>query len=235
MNLFRKEKKFDYKKDKLRLTFDGEKYIFTLYGKEVIYLNRRTKKLLQEKNNELANNPVLLEDERRRFYERLRVEKQYNALKEKGLTFQSFEYLGPDEGTMSQKLTTLLAGLTSEDNILLGIHRSKERDPNTIKNILLNGLNMTGAINQGIISNSVSLSQNVSYYPSNLTIKKELKYADAYDNSAGSFLIRIPYSDLPDKIYIYDGNNLIPRLNPKYIVGYIPLCENHHIEEIITA
>lgn len=35
------------------------------------------------------------------------------------------------------------------------------------------------------------------------------------------------------QIYIRDSEGCI-RLNPKYIVGYVPLYENHHLETIIT-
>jgi len=35
------------------------------------------------------------------------------------------------------------------------------------------------------------------------------------------------------KIYIKDSEGSI-RLDPKYIVGYVPLYENHHLETIVT-
>lgn len=57
-------------------------------------------------------------------------------------------------------------------------------------------------------------------------------YANQYKNSKGGILIRIPDSDLTGNIFITDKNGQT-RLNPKYIVGYIPVDENHHIEEII--
>ena len=64
-------------------------------------------------------------------------------------------------------------------------------------------------------------------------IIKELMYADEYKDSKGSILIRIPDYDLDKNIFVIDDNGRT-RLNPKYIVGYVPVYENHHLESIIT-
>ena len=48
-----------------------------------------------------------------------------------------------------------------------------------------------------------------------------------------TILIRIPDVDLEQTIFVIDSNGKT-RLNPKYIVGYVPLYENHHLETIIT-
>ena len=58
-------------------------------------------------------------------------------------------------------------------------------------------------------------------------------HANAYKNSKGSILIRIPDNDLSGNIFITDKDGLI-RLDPKYIIGYVPLEPNNHIETIIT-
>ena len=58
-------------------------------------------------------------------------------------------------------------------------------------------------------------------------------YADLYKDSVGSLLIKIPDSVLEngEDIFVHDG--IGNRLNPKYILGYVPLYPNHHIEKII--
>lgn len=91
---------------------------------------------------------------------------------------------------------------------------------------------MTGHLGSGVVGNP-ELRNNVSYYPDNTTIIKELMYADTYKESIGSILIRIPDYDLRENIFITDINGLI-RLNPKYNVGFVPV-NNHKIERILKA
>ena len=58
-------------------------------------------------------------------------------------------------------------------------------------------------------------------------------YADLYKDSVGSILIKIPDNVLEsgEDIFVHDG--IANRLNPKYIIGYVPLYKEHHIENII--
>ena len=154
-------------------------------------------------------------------------------LKSLGFSCDSFEYLGPAQGTMSREMEALLSRLISEENVLLGIHRIGDNDSKEkIEDILTNGLEITGHLG-GVAQSNKELKNNVSYYPNNKTIIKELMYADKYKNSKGSILIRIPDEDLKQNIFINtsDGET---RLNPKYIVGYVPVYKNHHLELITT-
>ena len=149
-----------------------------------------------------------------------------------GYTCHSFEYLGKANGTMSKQMEELLEKLTNEKNILLGIHRIKEyTTQEAIDDILANGLKMTGHFD-GSIPTSRELQNSVSYYVDNKIVIKELMYTNQFKNSKGSILIRIPDEELTKNIYITDKNGGI-RLNPKYIVGYVPLYNNNHLEDII--
>lgn len=232
MGLF--SKKYDIHEDRLRIVFnEEEKQYFCYYGPTLISykeLNRKSKKLINSKNKELLTNQNLLKHE----LELAKAKARFRKLQSLGYTCGSFEHLGEVNGTMSKEIEQLLNKLTSEENILLGIHRIKSSTPDeAIKDILINGLKMTGH-RDGAVPNTNSLSNNVSYYPSNKTIIKELMYADTFKNSKGSLLIRIPDEDLQKNIYIIDKEGY-PRLNPKYIIGYVPLYDNHHLENIITS
>lgn len=231
MGLF--SRKYDIQEDRLRIVFNEEerKYV-CYYGPTIITyneLNRKSKKLIGSKNKELSTNPNLLKKE----LELTKAKSRFRKLQSLGYTCGSFEYLSEVNGTMSQEIEQLLNKLTAEENILLGIHRVKSSTTTeAIEDILTNGLKMTGH-RDGAIPTSSVLNNNVSYYNDNKTIIKELMYADLFKNSKGSILIRIPDEDLQKNIYIIDKNGY-PRLNPKYIVGYVPLYENHHLENIIT-
>lgn len=171
--------------------------------------------------------------------ERKKTSERFEKLKKAGFICNSFEVLGTIKGTMSKELEALLNNLTSEENILLGIHRiGQDNSKEKIEDILLNGLKMTGHLD-GAVKSITELKNNVSYYANNKTIIKELMYADTYKNSKGSILIRIPDEVLLQRenntsIFVIDNEGMI-RLNPKYIVGYIPVEANHHIETIITS
>lgn len=231
MELFKK--KYDIEKDRLRIIFNEEerKYI-CYYGSTPIpynILNRKSKKIIDSKNKELLTNTKLLEKE----IKLAKAKSRFRKLQSLGYTCGSFEYLGEVHGTMSQEIETLLKNLTSEENILLGIHRVKfSTQTDSIEDILINGLKMTGH-RDGAVPNSSVLNNNVSYYSDNKTIIKELMYADEFKNSKGSILIKIPDEDLQKNIYVTDKDGCT-RLNPKYIIGYVPLYENHHLENIIT-
>ena len=186
-----------------------------------------------------------------------RLKSRMAKYKELGYGFQSFEYLGPVTGSMSPEMETFLKDLASEDDVLLGIHRLKSGTrSDAIEKILSDGLLMTGHANAFLglqLSNSseqnavlsdvhqiktsdlssISLDANVSYYPDNKTIIKELMHADAYEHALGSILIRIPDEDLKSNIYIEKEGKVY--LNPQYIVGYVPLKNGNHVDEIITA
>lgn len=231
MELFKK--KYDIEKDRLRIIFNSNEQKYNVYRGNILIeyneLTRKSKKLLDSKNKELHANPKLLEKE----LEQEKIKLRFRKLQALGYTCGSFEYLGEMHGTMSKDIEELLNKLTTEENILLGIHRVKSSTPTeAIEDILINGLKMTGH-QDGAVPNTSVLQNNVSYYPSNKTITKELMYADSFKNAKGSILIRIPDEDLQKNIYIIDQEGLV-RLKPKYIVGYIPLYENHHLENIIT-
>lgn len=231
MGLF--ERKFDVKEDKLRIVFNPTEKIYDVYyGNTLIpynKLNRKSKKYIENENNNLLTNPDKLAME----LERTAKMRRFDKLKSLGYSCDSFEYLGSVEGTLSKQMEELLNKLVKEENVLLGIHRIGSNDsPEKIADILNNGLEITGHMGGGVL-NKRELKNNVGYYPDNKTIIKELMYADCYKNSKGSILIRIPDSDLTQNIFIIDKNGKT-RLNPKYIVGYVPLFKEHHLETIVT-
>lgn len=231
MGLFKK--KFDIVDDRLRTVFNPQRKAYDLYyGSTLISysdLNRKSKKNIDDKNNKLITNPDILEQE----IEMATIKQRINKLKSLGYLCDSFEYLGPVYGTMSEQMEDFLNKLVAEENVLLGIHRIGTDDSfEKIEDILQNGLEIAGYFG-GVAQNNNKLANNVGYYPNNKTIIKELMYADQYKNSKGSILIRIPDLDLEGTIFVVDSNGRT-RLNPKYIVGYVPLYENHHLETIIT-
>lgn len=230
MSIFKK--KLDFEKNHLRFEFSLERGIYIVYQgfNEISFdsLNRKTKKILNQKNIELRSNQELLNRE----VEQAKMIKRFRKLKSMGYTCSSFEYLGPVNGTMSKKMKNYLEALTNSDEVLLGIHRVGQLPDFMIKDILVNGLKITGHLN-GATASKKNLSDNVSYYPSNKTIIKELMYANEYKSSKGSILIKIPDRDLLGNIFIINDRGEI-LLDPKYILGYVPVDEKHHIDTIIT-
>lgn len=230
MGLF--SKKYDKEKDELKLVFNSEIKQYQLYFNDILIeykdLNRKTKKFLDEKNKFLETSPYMID------YEMLLVSKSRSIerrdfLSSIGYTPSNFE-TGGTTGTMSESLENYLNKLTSLDNVLIGIHRVGYLPDKYIEDILINGLLITGHMGSGAIS-TPELGNNVSYYSDNKTIIKELMFADTYKNSKGSILIKIPDEDLTKNIFITTNGQI--RLNPKYIIGYIPVS-NHHIGTIIT-
>lgn len=228
------ERKFDIEKDRLRVVFNPNTMQYdTFYGKDLIpyeKLKRSSKKNINEKNQQLQIDPNILKKE----MEIAQSKERFHKLSSLGFSCDSFEYLGSVNGTMSSKIEDLLNQLTSEKDVLLGIHRiGLDNSEEKIKDILINGLKMTGHGN-GSVQSPKELKNNVSYYPDNKIIIKELMYANQYKNSKGSILIKIPDTDLTKEMFVIGQDGTL-RLNPKYIVGYIPLEENHHLETIITV
>ena len=154
-------------------------------------------------------------------------------LEAKGINCHSFEYLGEVKGTVAPNLEVFLNNLVDKENMIVGIHRVGRCKDEDIKDILENGLILTGHLSSGAKSFTSSLSDNISFYPNNRTIIKELMYADCYKSSRGSILVLIPLDKLNDTCYA-DENGFL-RLRPEYIVGFVSVYENHHIKNIIRA
>lgn len=238
MNLFKKHGKFDYQNHYLRLVFDLKTmeyhYFYQAEKAPLPYesLNRRTQKQLASENKKLKEQPELLATE----LQQAKNKQRFDFLASHDLIGGGFEMLGVNKGTMSPEMNAFLTQLTKKENLVLGIHRTGYSDMRDIQNILTYGLALTGHSSSGACCHA-KLSNNVSFYPDNKTIIKELMYANAYKNSLGSILIAIPDNDLDKEIYVTredEYGNIIKSLNPKYILGYIPVNKDHHIHTIMT-
>ena len=126
-----------------------------------------------------------------------------------------------------------LDDLLSQEDVLIGIHRIGSNDSIAIiEDVLTNGLKLTGHRN-GAMYGTNTLSNNISFYYDNNIIRDELMYANAYKDSKGSYLIRIPLYDLEEGMcYRVDENGML-RINPLYILGYVPVNDKH-IDKLIT-
>lgn len=235
MGLF--DKKYDVDKDKLMRQFSPEEgyyYVKVVAGKKVKIdsseLNSKTNRLLKEENEKLASDRELLEKEAKRFY----LAERQRKLEKLGYPCHSFEYLGEVQGSISPLMQDFLDDLVNEKDVLLGVHRVKEGvSMNDIGDILENGLIIYGHL-AGATNSKRDLASTVSYYPDNRTIIKELMYANEYKNASGSILIRIPDAELEkdDDIYITTGNNV--RVNPKYILGFVPVDKDYYVDRLVT-
>ena len=225
---------YDIKKDNLEIKFNRveKKYVAYLPTGEIVFdLNRRSEKVLGKKNKELLLNPTLLEEE---LGVALSLER-YKKLKDLGYLCNSFEVLYSERSNecMSTEMAEFLDTLVNEEDVLLGIHRTGSCGLDEIADILKYGLTMT-TLNGSTTNSPIHLMNNVSYYPNNNTIIKELINADTYKDSLGSILIRIPDEDLSKNIFMIDSESGQFILDPLYIVGFVPVEENGKISEIIT-
>ena len=232
MSLF--SNKLDIKKNFLQIRFDGnlEKYVACFKdGTVCTTLNRKSIKLLNNKNTLLAENPTLLEQEKRSFAETER----FHKLKELGFICNSFETLSSSRTTecISQDVLEYLNTLTSEDDVLIGIHRTGFANLDKIADILKRGLVITHR-GESTTNSDISLENNVSYYSDNKKIIKELINADEYKQSLGSILIRIPDNELLNNIFLIDVEAEEFILDPKFIIGFVPVGPNGSIKEIIS-
>lgn len=192
-------------------------------------LDKKSQKKLLQENRELLTNQDLLMSE----INKVKSVTRFNYLKSLGYVCDSFEYLGTIKGTISNGLNQYLDTLLAEEDVLIGIHRVGDNFDNTTMNdIFSNGLKITGHMDSLVSSNKL-LKDNVSYYASNKVIKKELMHANGYKASKGSILIRIPDTELEKNKDILLITDTEVRLNPKYIIGYVPIYENNHLENII--
>ena len=235
MSLFRK--KYNKEEDRLSRYFDPNTCEY-YYAKIIVgqikrlsfdELDRKTKKELLNENKNLLLNKELLNKE----IEDYNMRARFDYLKSIGYVCTSFQAMGKINGTMSDNMRKYLDQLLNESNVLIGIHRVGSKfSQETLDDIFKNGLKMTGHMG-GAVSTATELGHNVSYYASNKIIEKELMYADLYKDSVGSILIKIPDSVLEsgEDIFVYDG--IGNRLNPKYIIGYVPLYKDHHLENIV--
>lgn len=229
--------KLDIEYHRLRLVFDPEEKKYLPYlGPDFVpdnFLNGRSKRWLKKKNKELLNNPILLNEE----LENHRLRERRKKLTETSnlhITFDSFETMGPDNGTMSKEMELFLNNLLNEENVVIGIHRLKPTSEEFVEDILTNGLIITGNLLMNGANSSKHIDKNISFYVDNKKIRKELQYANVYLDSVGSILVRIPDNELNESI-LYTDNNGNLRLKPEYIVGYVPVYPNHHIENILKA
>lgn len=236
MNMLFKKKK-NVTKDRLRKGFDpqcGYYYFQYVDGQQMRIdyndLDNKSRKILDLENQKLAVSKDLYEQELYNFEANQRKE----FLEKHGYYCSSFEHLGPIEGSVSPALQEFLEPLLSDKTSLLGLHRvGSSFDENAMNDVFNKGLMILGH-REGATSSSIKLGNTVSYFSSNRRVLKELMYAEGYKNSVGSILVRIPDEDLvrnDDVLINVDGRI---RLNPKYIVGYIPVYPNHHIEDIVT-
>lgn len=228
---------FKYKFDKdyspLRLEFDYETNQFVYYyGNTLVpydYLNLKTKLALKKENQRLIEDPTL-----REYYLKLKESKEKKEfLSTLGISFNSFQALNAQGGTISEEAAIFFESLLNQEDVLIGLHRvgtngSKE----IIEDVLTNGLILTGHLD-GATRNTNTLSNNISFYEDNNIAIKELMYTNIYKNSKGSYLVCIPLYDLEEGMVYKVDNNGTLRLNPYYIVGYVPV-NNQYIDTIIT-
>jgi hypothetical protein len=234
MGLFHK---YDIDRDTLRLDYD---YVnkcvyysaikdgkwFPVVSKD---LSRKTRKLLESKNRD----KMYLDDLEKKYEYQTRNRERIKKYTEAGLNGFGFEVLGKVTGTMSSEFEKYFSKLIEDsEECVLGIHRTSESAESIVPKVFSEGLIINGHC-MGAARGEPSLKDTISYYPDNRTIGKELMHADAYKNSRGSFLVRIPFNDFSNGSNIYIEKDGKVFLNPIYIVGYVPLEEGNHISEII--
>ena len=221
--------------DRLEIVFDGDKGIYKYIkyegydAKEINYnkLDTISKEKLNLYNEQLKNNKGLYEIEKKEWQNQKRTEK----LKEMGYSLGTIEVGFKGSGSINSNLYKYLIELATQKNNLLGLHRvGSHFNQNIQEDIFNNGLTIFGHLG---INSSKTLSDSVSYYSDNDSVIAELLGAHGYKDSVGSILVSIPDSALEAGNDILIKTDKGTKLNPKYIVGYVPWYNGNHLENII--
>lgn len=257
MGLF--SKKLDFDKNSLTIKFDLDTKKYQMYEWNKLVpvkkLNKESIKKLNEYNDKLNDENLLnqeIEIAEANRKQALNIEARREKLNQLGYNAVSFKTLGFEPGSVSQELLDYLLPILTEENVLVGIHRTGMANMKDINNIFEKGFLMTGHGLNVIQTGGVPLNENFGYYPNNMEILNQLKYAGGYKSSKGSILIRIPDEDLKDGKFfeedktmdsvsrIEDGKviekpveRITRHIKTEYILGYVPVSEDFSIDRII--
>ena len=142
-------------------------------------------------------------------------------------------------GYMSEELGMELDRLFSDDDYIVGIHRTGYSivDEEMLNEIFNGGLINNGHIMQGAMSGNLDIENTVSFYTDFPVLVDQLKKSFGYKNSQGSIIIRIPKSYIGKKDGeikpIYYKTNGIVRLLPEFVYGFVPVDSEGKLGKII--
>ena len=243
MGLF--SKKYDYINDDLVFEFDANKKNYYVCIKKFNYtlgdydvkkldekdLNKRTKRELEEKNEELKTNKELLEFEK---YHSKRILRQ-KRLTAAGIQLNPVITKQSDEPKYYTKnVKNKFDRLLKDDDVVLAIYKVGQIEDEEIKDILMNGLLLSEySPNAKVTDDYDNLEDIANIYSLNEMALNQLFNKEENADSKGSILIRVPINEYNEDIY-YDYNSE-KRLRPKYVVGYVPNnSSTNFINMIIT-
>lgn len=140
---------------------------------------------------------------------------------------------------MSEELGTELDSLFTDDNYVIGIHRTGYTYMNDqmineyfTKGLINNNHSMQGVVTEfSNIENTVTVTRNITF------LIGQLKLAHNYKGSQGCMIVKIPkcYLNRPEgelrSIYYDNGTTL--NLLPEFIYGYIPVDLEGNLGPII--
>ena len=164
------------------------------------------------------------------FNSRVRFQKKYAK------DYDSVGYISEQLGKDLEKLF--------DDDYEIGIHRTGYSVVNKeyLADVFTNGLINNGDAMQGVMRSnpdeSMNIEKTVSFMSNIMLLVWQLKIAYGYKDSQGSFIIKIPKSNLGEKdgeikpIY-FKENEHIRRLLPEFIYGYVPCDGKGNVGKII--
>lgn len=159
-----------------------------------------------------------------------------------------------DYGYISTDLGEKIENMLKQDNIILGIHRTRACDSNEKKSIysskmlhsiLEEGLYITGDISSGVDHKGEVISPNKNISPINSILEAVMYLKSSYKSSNGGIITAIP------KEFVTNSYNIKPghqsdiyyklenqwTLKPEYIVGYVSqengVCDFYSKEEVL--
>lgn len=257
MGLF--ERKLDYSKDSLMIKFDldTKSYRMNKWNEFIPEkkLNKETRNFLIEYNKRLEDKELLSREIKKAEVYRKQLanhDKRHNELRELEISNSSFTVMGFEPGHISNEVFDYLYPILSEENVVIGIHRTGGATMEDIENIFKNGFNMSGHGYNVVQHGGVPLYENFGIYEENMRIMDELAYASGYKHSSGSILVRLPDEDIKNgKIFDQkvgkttitrlinnelkkvEVDEVVRKLKTEYIIGYVPVDENFNIDKII--
>lgn len=161
-----------------------------------------------------------------------------NTLKEDNEFMLNLAKEYDEYGYMSEELGRELDDLFTDENYIIGIHRTgyNYMDDEMIDSIFSEGLINNGHIMQGGMTGNLDIERTVTLFDNFTLLNGQLKAAHGYKGSQGCVIVKIPKSYLNKSdgevkpiYYKHDG---VTKLLPEFVYGYVSVDNTGRLGEM---